>query len=356
MPKKNIELGQISRYRGELMGAAMLFIILFHVGLPRSDMFFGLRRMGNIGVDMFFFLSGMGLWFAWMKGITLHSSLFTLHSSALLYFYKRRFLRIFPAWLIMSSAFYIPRYINHEGFSSNLTDLIGDITINWDFWLHDELTFWYIPATMVFYLLAPFYMELIRRHPVYRWLPVAMVAWCFIVQWVIPVHQAVGHIEIFWSRVPIFFIGINMGEMIRQRKEIDGSAVWMVLLLFVMTLSACIYLEQVRHGKFPLFIERMLYIPLTVTGIILLDALFSRLPKRINGLFSFVGTISLEIYLIHVHFILVYIEKWGWCYWGKVLACVALSIPAAWLLHKLLDIILFQRIEKKKALGKENRK
>ena len=28
---KDIELANISRYRGELMGAAMLFIILFHV-------------------------------------------------------------------------------------------------------------------------------------------------------------------------------------------------------------------------------------------------------------------------------------------------------------------------------------
>src|SRR3712207_8348584 len=64
---KDIELSNISKYRGELMGAAMLFIILFHVSLPRYDMFFGLRRMGNIGVDIFLFLSGIGLWFSWTK-------------------------------------------------------------------------------------------------------------------------------------------------------------------------------------------------------------------------------------------------------------------------------------------------
>ena len=40
---KDIELENISRYRGELMGIAMLFIILFHVSLPRNDLFFGLR-------------------------------------------------------------------------------------------------------------------------------------------------------------------------------------------------------------------------------------------------------------------------------------------------------------------------
>ena len=63
-----LPLSDISRYRGELMGIAMILIILFHIPLARADAFFGLHRLGNVGVDMFFFLSGMGLWFAWTKG------------------------------------------------------------------------------------------------------------------------------------------------------------------------------------------------------------------------------------------------------------------------------------------------
>ena len=60
----DIELANISRFRGEQMGAAMLFIILFHVGLDRWDPFFGLRRTGNVGVDIFLFLRGVGLWYS----------------------------------------------------------------------------------------------------------------------------------------------------------------------------------------------------------------------------------------------------------------------------------------------------
>ena len=67
MKIREIAWADVSRYRGELMGAAILFIILFHIPLPRSDMFFGLRRCCNIGVDMFFFLSGIGLWHSWVK-------------------------------------------------------------------------------------------------------------------------------------------------------------------------------------------------------------------------------------------------------------------------------------------------
>ena len=174
MTIKDIELENISRYRGELMGAAMLFIMLFHVGLPQSDSFFGLRRMGNIGVDMFLFLSGIGLWFAWLKRPEVR------------HFFARRYLRVYPAWLIAASLYYIPRF--HGGGFAAWLDLFGDIILNWDFWLNDELTFWYIPATMLLYCFAPAYMELIRRHPVYRWLPVVMILWCILVQYVTPIH------------------------------------------------------------------------------------------------------------------------------------------------------------------------
>ena len=335
MKIKNIELADISRYRGELMGAAMLFIILFHVQLPRSDMFFGLRRMGNIGVDLFLFLSGIGLWFSWMKdreGENLRQKTVG--------FYLRRLLRIYPTWLVMASLFYVGDFMGAGKYSKNLADLLGDVLVNWDFWLHDELTFWYIPATMMLYLLAPPYMELIRRHPVYRWLPVVMVMWCVIVQWVTPIHQAVGHLEIFWSRVPIFFIGINMSEAVRSKQSVDGQAIWLILLMFGVALSASIFLEQVRHGQFPLFVERMLYIPLTVTTVLLLNAVFRHTPQWFNRALSFVGAVSLEIYLIHSHFVLVHLERLGWSYWPKFFACLAITLPLAWLLNKVIGLIV----------------
>lgn len=342
--KNPIELSTISRYRGELMGAAMLFIILFHVYLPRTDMFFGLRRMGNVGVDIFFFLSGLGLWYSWVKSEEKLPSLSGGVRRRLFSFYKRRYLRVYPAWFIMACLFYIPDFVNHGGHSVSLIDLFGDILINWDFWLHDELTFWYIPATMMLYMVAPFYMMLILRQPVYRWLPVAMVMWCVMVQWVLPIHQAVGHIEIFWSRVPIFFIGINMGEAVRRKDTLPAAAFWLLLLLFLMSFGSSVYLEQIRHGRFPLFVERMLYIPLTITGILLLNMLLQRLPGWVNYCLRFVGTISLEIYLIHVHFVLHYIEPYRLGYWPTVLLCIVITLPLAWILHQLLERIIIKRI------------
>ena len=320
----DIELANISRFRGALMGIAMLIIILFHVDLARSDMFFGLRRMGNLGVDMFLFLSGIGLWFSWMK------------TPSYRHFYFRRLIRIYPAWLIIACLYYLPRLHVHD--AASLVNLIGEIGFNWNFWLHDELSFWYIPAIMMLYLFAPPYIELIRRHSVYRWLPVVMIMWCILVEWVTPIHHAVGHLEIFWSRVPIFFIGINMGEMVRQKRTIDGQGIWMLIIMFVMTSVSCFFLEQERHGQFPLFVERMLYIPLTITFILICNRVLRRTPKWVNGALAFVGSLSLECYLIHLPFVLDYLPK-AWSYWPTFLACVVATLPLAWVLSKIVDWI-----------------
>ena len=325
MKIRAIEWADVSRYRGALMGAAILFIILFHVPLARSDMFFGLRRCGNIGVDMFLFLSGIGLWYAWVKNPSVG------------HFYKRRLLRIFPTWLVISSVYYLQRFNWQSG---DYLDLLLDITVNWGFWLNDELTFWYVPAIMMLYLWAPWYMKLIQHDPLYRWLPVLMVCWCVVVQWVVPVHQAVGHIEIFWSRVPIFFIGINCGEWVRGEQRLAPSGRWLVWVTFLMTAAACIWLEQERHGRFPLFAERMVYIPLTVTLILLLCDLCRSLPRWSLRVLVFLGGLSLEIYLIHNQFVMQYLIPYHLGYWPTMLLTTLLTLPLAWALQQIIKRLL----------------
>lgn len=55
--------GLLSRYRGELMGIAMLWVMLFHAyGLSTSILPLRvLRATGFAGVDIFLLLSGMGI-------------------------------------------------------------------------------------------------------------------------------------------------------------------------------------------------------------------------------------------------------------------------------------------------------
>lgn len=337
---RDIELSDISRFRSEYMGVAMLMIMLFHVALPRSSSFFGLYRIGNLGVDIFMLISGMGMWFSWTKTAVADSG--EKFFGKWISFYKRRLWRVYPTWLVIACLYYIPRY--HHGWQlwaggHGLIDLLGDILFNWDFWLHDELTFWYVPAIMVLYIFAPPFIELIKGNSDYRWLVVLFIVWTVAVQWVTPVHRAVGHIEIFWSRVPIFFIGICMGEMIKSGQTKKGSTMWLVWLLFAMTLGISIFMEQHLHRRFPLFIERLVYIPLTVTLLIVLGRLLSAAPKLLNAMLAWVGMLSLEIYLIHAQFVLWRVERYHLGYWITFLLTAVISLPLAWAMHRLIKRI-----------------
>lgn len=126
-----------------------------------------------------------------------------------------------------------------------------------------------------------------------------------------------------------------MGEMVRQKQTLDGASIWMIWLMFLMTLLASIFLEQEKHGMFPLFLERMLYIPLTITSILLLNRIFRRTPGWFNRGFMFVGALSLECYLLHIHFVLKYIEPHHMGYWPTFFICIGITLPAAWILSKI---------------------
>ena len=327
--KKPIELAGISRYRGELMGLAMLFVMFFHVWMPKSNPMYGLVRCGNVGVDIFLLLSGVGLWFSWTK------------NPSLKHFFKRRYLRVYPAWLVIACLFYIPNYLSTPGggYSPDVPNLVANILIGWSFWRVDDLTFWFIPAIMMLYTLAPAYMVLIQKHPAYRWMPVVAMVLAVRVQYYPPGHGAVGHLEIFFSRIPIFLIGVNLGAWVKERRTLEGASIWLIAVAFVMSLAMCVEFEQSWRGRFPLFLERMVYIPLTLSSVVLLVQMLRHTPQRVRRALAFVGTISLELYLIHIQFVMKYITPYHLGYCLTALVMIAVSIVLAWILHKVLGKI-----------------
>ena len=331
----SVDLADLSRHRAAIMGIAMLLIMFFHTsGLQCGTLGFAINRCGNVGVDMFLFLSGVGLWFSFSR------------NSSLRHFFLRRYLRIYPAWLLVAGYFYLSDYLAHGRQSADLWELVANISVNWCFWQRDAWEFWFIPSIMMMYTFAPAYMHLIRRQELWRWLPVVAMVFCVMVQYVAPLHHAVSHIEIFWSRIPIFLIGINMGQSIREGHRYEGSSLWFILLLFALSAYTCITLEDGLRGRFPLFMERMVYIPLSITLMLLCCQMLRRLPHLVDTMFAFVGGVSLEIYLIHVNYILPLIKPLHWGFWGTSLSMIALSVPAAWLLHQLIEKGIVRRIER----------
>ena len=332
----------LSRYRAPLMGFAMIIVMLFHVPLSRSDAFYGLMRCGNNGVDIFLFLSGIGLWYSWTKPSSESSFWEKLRK-----FYFRRFLRLYPAWLIIASLYYIPQYWpNGGGYSPNLFHLIANILVGWSFWRIDDLTFWFVPAIMALYLIAPFYMRLIQRDRIWRWLPLVTILWYLLVRDWPPLWKSVGYVEIFWSRIPVFLLGINAGELVKaplnppSRGKDSSLFTLHSSLFFLLSLWYCVYVEGHRHGAFPPAAERMVYIPLAVSAMFLMCKVFRYAPSWLLRAFTFIGGISLEIYLIHIQFVLVYVKPYHLGYWPTFLLMLAFSIPLAWLLSKLVSLLI----------------
>ena len=90
----NSEAQLISRHRSELMGLAMLWVVLFHcfhleITQPQLKFF---KEIGFCGVDIFILLSGMGQYVSLTKAKSLRE------------YYSRRLLRILPAyWLVVGA-------------------------------------------------------------------------------------------------------------------------------------------------------------------------------------------------------------------------------------------------------------
>ena len=90
-------LSDLSTYRTQMMGIATLMIIICHscaskVIMPSFLAY--LFRFGNIGVDIFLFLSGIGLYYSLSKNNLSSKEDYTS-------FYKRRFYRIYIPYLIV---------------------------------------------------------------------------------------------------------------------------------------------------------------------------------------------------------------------------------------------------------------
>ena len=89
------EVKRISRARQMCMGAAMLMVVFFHSGIGlQSEFGKFMKEMGDIGVDIFFIMSGLGIYYSLYQ------------NGDALQFFKKRVIRILPAYLIVDGLWF----------------------------------------------------------------------------------------------------------------------------------------------------------------------------------------------------------------------------------------------------------
>ena len=136
-----VDLNLLSKYRTPLMGLAALMVIFCHApyyGVVMPRVVHEVLGRGNLGVDIFLFLSGMGCWYSLFKGVSLKQ------------WYYRRFVRIFIPYLLMQIPLWIWKLCNGEFSLSNEVLVFSTA----GFWLN-HVGAWYVALLVPLYLLTP---------------------------------------------------------------------------------------------------------------------------------------------------------------------------------------------------------
>ncbi|MBQ6858551.1 MAG: acyltransferase [Clostridia bacterium] len=319
----------LSRYRGALMGFAQLWIVVFHCWLlivPNRP-FLGavenfIKWNGLIGVDFFFFLSGMGLTYA-------------IRKKTLREFYAGRLRRILvPYWVMLAAHAIHGRW----EYGKILRYATGVVFVTEDF----QALLWFIPAILVLYALFPAYHALLCRAR-----DKTAATGCMLIVWLcgaLLLRETMrSDLWTFYNRLPSFLLGVWFGEAGRERDMKMHPEHWALCLVGV---AAGFLLMRAGTKGLVQAIPQALFAGSAFCAVplcFLLAGLFAlleggaagRIARPFMGLLRFVGTFTLELYCCHQW---LYIRMYSFLE-GRVsyLAINVITIPivilAGWLFH-----------------------
>lgn len=293
--------------RDPLKGLAILWIVFFHARLNLTGCLSTFQQLGYAGVDIFFFLSGFGLYHSLSKSTDIKSYIF------------RRAWRILPAylplcllWLILT----LPRL----GLSTvpTIQTILGNLLMVGYWGNTPQMLNWYMSALIATLILAPFLYACIANGKALATLAFScLIGVCFLFD----------ERLIMVSRLPVFVLGMCIA-MPREKKTDPriNAAVYSVsfiagagLLALCMTRYPQALLD---YGMY--WYPFALMTPPICAG---LGWLFHRFSKVFAPL-GFIGRASFEIFLFNCG-AEVYLKK-----------AVHIDTPTVWLWVSLGSIVL----------------
>lgn len=197
-------LSKISDRRSEIMGFAILWIMIFHFpSICYVPIFSEICQLGYGGVDIFLFLSGYGLYYGSKKNVSTKD------------YYKRRFLRIIPTYVLF--------VVLSEIISHKLSTFTIFKVLILDFWITGR-GYWYIPAQILLYLLFPLIIGRFNM-PNLKKIFILSIFISLITVALIDVFSYSMiffninrdtyflNYNLFFSRIPIFILGVCFGYL-----------------------------------------------------------------------------------------------------------------------------------------------
>ena len=260
----------------ELKGFAILLVVLYHAG---GVLGWENRLHGQVGVDIFVLLSGVGL--------TLSSADLDMAG-----FLKRRLFRIYPTYwvvltaLILASGHWLGRKYTGTDVILHYTGIHAFFGDRYALSISDPL--WFITLILLCYVL---YLC------VRRWLQRSDIVLClglgigFVLAYVYFKASQPVTFSHFAMRVPLFFLGLVWGTAVRTGSVEVRFTPW--LGLGILSLTYIPYLQGIVFANV-----------LIAPGLMALYALLWRPAmigplSHINAVFAFLGRHSFEIFLLH---------------------------------------------------------
>ena len=264
----------LSRYRQHLMGVSMLIILFHHTPgyLPHWLNIF--RVNGGIGVDVFFFLSGLGMYHSLSRTSSIRS------------FYKKRILRVIPTYFIIVLIY------NFIIGTSSISDYIWQLS-TLGLWFYKACFDWYIPSLLILYIVSPFIYKILQKEvniKYYLFGGILLIVSCLYI-------AGFNYINFFFPRIPVFILGFITPLLNMSNRKV-------LLCVFGMGIIGII-IEYFMYANFNynfrlgyIYFPYLLIVPTMLIGIMEICHI---LPESINKCFVFVGGITLEVYLVHLH-------------------------------------------------------
>ena len=289
-----MKYNKLSLYRKEIMGIAILLIMICHnsMDFPGSfhDINSGIKMLGQLGVDIFFFLSGFGCYYS------------MTNNDNVLIFYKKRFLRILPAYLI---AVVLNAFIIIPIFKEPIGEYLWKYSLI-SFFTNAVLIEWFIASILLLYLLYPLIYRLIKSNRIATFFVVGAVyllIFSNIIR-VIPFSSVFNSIvEIFITRVPAFLIGSAWARASLDDKEIKKGWCYLLLILGLIACGINLYSYTVKAPMYWTTIRTLFIIPVfavMITWISIREHFRDvKSIENVSGFFSYLGAFTLEIYLLH---------------------------------------------------------
>ena len=288
--KNEIDYSVLSRRREDLFGLSILSIVYFHFCEVAGGRFTTpyLVLVRSIGVPIFLMLSGLGLYYSWRRNPSWKD------------FYKKRLARVVIPYLIVATVHFVLRYavIEHQGMLAILKGICFA-----DFVLYGDSQFWFVALILFMYVVFPLIYKIFETEEK------CLIKLVIVLALVVGINLFIrfcfpgfyGKVEIMLTRIPAFIIGVYLGQKSFFKRKVQPlfllTAAFLAIIFIVYAIIKYYFDFQMVARVVYRYSETAYAFLIMLGTAVLLERLNA---AKLSKVLAFFGSMSLELYLVHI--------------------------------------------------------